>query len=239
MPEQCRRVRPVDLYDKIDAVHERSTDASAIARDVAGTAVTGARRVAEVAAWAGIRGPDKREARGEADATVGAHKNDPTVLHRLTKTLQRRWPELGHLVEEEHSEVRQRRFPRPWRAPATHEPGDGCRVMRRAERSPTGERERRIESCDRVDESALEGLGAFKRRQDGRQSSSQHGLPRTRRADEYDVVATGRSDHERSNRQVLTCDLAEIDIEGCGSGSSAECDRVRQAGSKQAEGTKR
>src|SRR5207302_7434136 len=85
-------------------------------------------------------------------------------------------------------------------------------VVRRAKRPPRDKRMRRIEeSGNRVDPCHLERFVLWQRRQDARQPTGEHRLPRPRWAAQEQVVASRRRKLERTARPLLPAYVGEIE----------------------------
>src|SRR6185437_6038632 len=88
------------------------------------------RRLAGVAAGAGIHRGDERKARGKGDAQRRARHHHTPILERLAERLERAPRKLEQLVEKEHAVVREADLSWPRNATAADESGGGDRVVR-------------------------------------------------------------------------------------------------------------
>ena len=122
--------------------------------------------------------------------------------------------ELGHLVEEEHTVVRETDLTRTWMLTAADECHVRDRVMRRPERA-FGQQPGAgwQEPGYGVDGRRLERLIERQRREDGGHSPGHHGLAGARWPDHQHVVAAGGGNLECPPRQRLTMDIREVAIE--------------------------
>jgi hypothetical protein len=129
--------------------------------------------------------------------------------HRLAQRLDRRSLELGELIEEQDSSIRQRGLSRTWRVAATDQTGGGDRVMRRAER-PLGYEARGVQASDAVHAGDLDRLRPAHRRQDRGQPPREHRLAGSRRPGEQQVVATGGGDRHRLQWDPMAAHIAQV-----------------------------
>ena len=67
-----------------------------------------------------------------------------------------------------------------------------------------------VEPRDGGDAGYFKGFVVQEGRQDARQATGNHGLPRTRSADEEDVVAARSRDFDGAARKGLTADLRKV-----------------------------
>src|SRR5207302_8414153 len=96
----------------------------------------------------------------EDDPAGGTRDRDEAVLERLAQRLQRRALELGELVEEQHTAMRQARLAGPEVRAAADNGGGGGAVGRRATRRPRDGRPLAVhEPGDGVDPRDLERGG--------------------------------------------------------------------------------
>ena len=101
---------PVDVDHQIDTVHERTADPATVAVDLPGLARARTGGVAEEPAATRVSRTNEGEPGREGQPPIGPHDGDDAVLERLAQALQCRRGELGHLVEEQHSVVRETRL---------------------------------------------------------------------------------------------------------------------------------
>ncbi len=88
-----------------------------------------------------------------------------------------------------------------------------CGVVRRSHRPAADERSpAREKPRAGVDAGHFERLLAAHRRQQPRQCSGHHGLARSGRTEQQQVVTARRGDHERTLRGLLSADLREVDL---------------------------
>ena len=133
------------------------------------------------------------------------------VLERLAQRLQRGALELGELVEEENTAMRQARLTGSEVRAAADDGGGGSAVVRRAERRPRDERPLAVhETGDGVDPRHLERGAGLERRQDSRQPAREHRLPRARWPAEEDVVPARCRQLERAPGALLPADVGEV-----------------------------
>jgi hypothetical protein len=93
---------------------------------------------------------------------------------------------------------------------AADQPRVADRVVRRAE-GPLGDEARPARQArDRVNFRQLQRGLEFERRKDGGEPLGEHRLARTRRADEQNVMSTGRRDFQRALGGELAAHLAEV-----------------------------
>src|SRR5438105_14787198 len=81
----------------------------------------------------GVGRSDKCESGGKCDRLRGAGDDNPAVFHRLPEAVENVSRELQHLVEKEHSVVRETDFSGSGRASPSDEARHGDAVMRRPE----------------------------------------------------------------------------------------------------------
>src|SRR6185295_4641952 len=98
-----------------------------------GRAAARASGVAELAARARVHRRDELERGRELGVARGARDDDAAGLERLAQRLERSTRELGQLVEEEDTVVRERDLARTRRRAAADERGCRCGVVRRAQ----------------------------------------------------------------------------------------------------------
>ncbi len=89
---------------------QRAADTPLVAFNQTGSAGAAPLGIAVEAARARVRRAHQREAGREPQPAFRPHQGDVAVFQRLPERLQRRRTELGHLVEEEHAVVRERRL---------------------------------------------------------------------------------------------------------------------------------
>ena len=166
--------------------------------------------VAQPSARTGVHGGDKLYVGGKHGRAAAARDGQASLLERLAQRLERVAPELGQLVEEEHAAVRERKLAGADGMATAEERGVGDGGVRGAERARGDERAVTQQAGDAVDRGDLDRLGEGEPRQDGRQSTREHGLSRARGPEKKDVVRPGRRDLERALGERLAADVGEI-----------------------------
>jgi hypothetical protein len=119
--------------------------------------------------------------------------------------------EFEHLVEKEHSVMREADFPgtRVWST--TDQRRIRNRMMRRPERTLRQQSSPRCHQAGNgVNRGYLERFVERQRREDPGNATSQHGLAGTRWTDKEQVVPACRGDLESTTRQQLTADIRKI-----------------------------
>src|SRR3954471_18353404 len=201
---ELERTSPRNGDDEIETVEERPGELVAIV----GKPLCGARavrpRIAARAAWTEIHRSDQLETRRKAHAPGRAGNDELTVLERLPQRLQCGTLELRELVQQQHTEMRKARLTRTQTRPAADDRRRRRTVVRCAKRRVSDQRVIGIdEPRHRVDTRHFERLLLFERRQDPRQPAREHGLARSRRAAEQEVVPSGRRELERAAATLL------------------------------------
>jgi hypothetical protein len=176
--------------DDVDSVQESARELVSVGGKPLRRAGAFGRRIASPAAGTEIHGPDEDEARREDRLPGGACDRDCALLERLTERLERRAVELGELVEEEDSVVREACFSRPRPGSAAHDGRGRCRVMGRPKRRAGHERVAgRKQPCHGVDPGNFQRLLERQPRKDAGQPPREHRLARARRAGQQQIVA--------------------------------------------------
>src|SRR5262245_22883329 len=94
---------------------------------------------------------------------------------------------------------------------SSNQSGRGHGMVRRPKRRMTEEPAAwRKSPRNRVDRADLDRFLRGERRQNPGEALREHGLPRSRRPHEEEIVPAGRRDLERAPRDELTADIAEI-----------------------------
>jgi len=88
------------LQVNVDAIEQRSRDATAIALHCVRQASARVRRIAGETAWARVHGSGEHDARGIAQRDRGAAQGDESILQRLPQRLEHVAAEFRDLIEE-------------------------------------------------------------------------------------------------------------------------------------------
>ena len=116
---------------QIDAIEQRPAYFAQIALNDRAGAAAFARRIREIAARAGIHGPDQNEVGGEGKRPVGAGQRDRRFFERLAQHFKHVAREFGQLIQEQDAVMRQADFARARRSrAAADEPGVRHGVVR-------------------------------------------------------------------------------------------------------------
>src|SRR2546425_4129070 len=102
-------------------------------------AVTFARRISEVAAWAGVHGRGEHEARGKRHADGRAGDGHVTVFERLAQHFEHVALKFRQFVEKEHAIVPERDLAWARHRAAAYQTGVADRMVRRTEGPRTDE----------------------------------------------------------------------------------------------------
>ena len=122
---------------QIEAIEQRPRDPVAIGGDPGGRARTVEARISAGAAGAEVHRADEAEVGREVCTTACSHDRDNTILERLPQGLEHRARELGELVEEEHSAMREADLAGPGDRTASDDGRRRGAVMRSAKRGLT------------------------------------------------------------------------------------------------------
>jgi hypothetical protein len=145
------------------------------------------------------------------DAVVGARDRDLAGLERLAQRVEHARIELGKLVEKQHAAVRERDLAGPRAQAAADQRRHARRMMRRAERSPVGERAAVELAGDRGDHRDLEQLGRRERWQDRGKARRQHRFAGAGRPDHQQVMPARGRDLERALGALLAADVLQVE----------------------------
>jgi hypothetical protein len=164
--------------------------------------------MAVITARARVHRGREQELGRHRDRALRAADRDEAVLERLAHGLERIAAELRQLVEEQHAEMRERDFTGPHVGAAAEQTRGRARVVRRAQRSRFGTRQR--EARRGVHLQDREALGRRRRWQDARHPAQQGTLAGAGWADEQQVVLSGSRDAQRAFRRRIAADVAEL-----------------------------
>ena len=160
----------------------------------------------------GLAHATSRKSAGKLERSRRAADADDAFFEWLAQPFEDADRELGQLVEEERSSMRERDLAGPHAGAATADERDARRaVVRRAERRARLQRRNRASSRRRVDARHLERGVAFERRHDRRQAAGEHGLADAGRPDEQQVVTAGRRGGKREARVRETAHVGEVE----------------------------
>ena len=206
-----------DIDPKVEPVHQRAGYAGEIVCSTIGGLGAGPRGFRKEAASTGVRGGDQQKTTGVAAMGIGTGDDDFPRFQRLAERLQHGAGKLGEFIQKQHAVVGERDL--SWRGstPATHDRGHGGGVMRLPEGATSGQPALPDQAGERVYHGGFQCLRGRKRRHQGRKPRGQHGLPRSGRADEQEVMAPRRSDLQRPLRPFLSLDIGQI-AGGCRGG---------------------
>ena len=225
---QLGRARARHRDDEVEPVEEGARELVAVRREPLRRAGALRGGVSSRAARAQVHRRDELEARGKDGLAARARDRDDTVLERLAQRLQHRPVKLRQLVEEQDAPVREARLAWSRPRPAADDRRRRRRVMRRAERRLLDQRSiDREHAGDGVDPRHLERLRVPERRQDPRESSREHRLPRPRRACEEEVVPARGRDLERPPRALLAPHGREVGLSADRPGGAVPLERRR------------
>ena len=199
---------------EVDAVEKRPGQAAEVL--LHGFLRAGAALRAVPAARTGIHRGNQLKIGGVGDLTGGAGDGQLSVLHRLAQHLERVAPELGQLVEKQHTPVGEGDFAgqgKPPRSARTARERDRRgRMMGCAERT-LGAFDGLLCAADRrPDTDDVQPLLVRQRRQNGRKPLRHHAFARAGRAGEQHVMPAGRRDFERPLDEVLTEHMGVVEV---------------------------
>ena len=208
---QFRGARPRQRDDQVEAVEQRTRELLAKSCQPLGGALALRARVASPAARAHVHARDELEPRRKDRPSAHSRDCDLAVFERLAQRLENGPLELGQLVQEEHSAVREGRLTRSRSRAASDDGRHRRAVMGRAKRPPVHQRPlSRQQADDGVDARDLESLVPGQLGQHPGQATRQHRLADARRPGEEEVVAARRGKLERSPRSLLSAHVGQI-----------------------------
>ena len=200
----------VDADDEIEAIEQRARQATKVTMASSLVALAVARPAA--AARTRVGGGDEEEPRRQRGAGTGPGDADDAFLERLPKGVERSGCELAELVQEEDATMAEAGFagPQTVRA-AANQRDQRTRVVRCAERGLAHHaRPGQPRTCRRVHHGGFERSRAVERRQQPDDALGQHRLAGPGRADEQQVVPTGRRQLERHASTHLAAHVGEV-----------------------------
>ena len=124
-----------DFDNHVEPVDHRPRNTRAIIAATVGRPRTGTRRVAEIAAAAGVHCGHQLEPGRVGDMMVCAGNDNLAGFKRLPQRVEHRPGELGKLVKKQHAAMGQRDLAGPRPRPATDQCRHGRGMMRVAERA--------------------------------------------------------------------------------------------------------
>ena len=143
--------------------------------------------------------------------TADPRDRDDAVLERLPQRLEHGPRELGQLVEQQDTAMREARLSGPWHSAAADDRRRRGAVMRRPERWREDDRPPRGQCPgDRVDPGHLERLVPRQRRQNARQPPAEHRLARSGRSCHEHVVLSRCRELERTAPALLAPHLGQV-----------------------------
>ena len=198
----------------VDAVEQRSADATQIFLNHSRRANAVAIRMIVVAARTGIHGRHQHKTCRIFDGKFSTRDTDFAVFERLAHHLQHLTLKFGQLVEKQHAVVRQRNFARLRISATAHQRHIGYGVMRIAERALRHERRFAVDFAGHgVYFGRFERFVQRQRRQDGRYAFGHHRFAGTRRAYHYNIVSAGSSHFDGALYIFLTFHIGKVEFE--------------------------
>jgi hypothetical protein len=185
--------------DQIDSVAKRPGDAAVIPCNIGRRAPANALFFPAKTTRARVHRGNEHETSGKDGSASGARNRHAAFFKRLSHHFEDAAVELGHLVEEENTVVRERDLAGPWSRTTTNERDIRDGVVRRPKRTPRQQPGiGRKRSGNRVDGSALERFFKGQRWKDARQTASKHRLARAWWTHKQQIVSPRRCNFERS-----------------------------------------
>ena len=138
------------------------------------------------------------------------HDLHNSFFERLTECLERFAPELGQLVEKEHSVVRQADFAGPGRVSSADHSGGGRAGVRAAERAFSNEPGWRLLGGQGMDLRDRNRFLTAELRQEPRQAARKHRLAGAGRTDEKQVVPAGGSHFQSALGPLVAPYVAQV-----------------------------
>jgi hypothetical protein len=134
-----------------------------------------------------------------------------SVFQGLPQSLEGVSPELGELVQEEHTVMGEANLPGSGNSPTPDQPTIADGVMGSSEGPAPQQRIAGSQDTgDRMNSGRLQGLLECHRGEDTGKPPGQHGLSGPRRPQEQKVMAAGRSDFQGSLHMPLAPNLTQI-----------------------------
>src|SRR5438552_11107427 len=132
------------MHTQVDAIHQGPRELPAIPLDLVGKAGALAVGIAPEAAGAWVHRGDEDEPCRVCRGAARARDGDGVLLEWLAQSVEDASRELGDLVQEQCSAMRQADFARTWRRSSADEREVRRGVMRRPERARGQDRKARI-----------------------------------------------------------------------------------------------
>ena len=196
---------------EVDAIQQRPGNPVAIAADGGPGTGAASRSITVEPARTGVHCSDQGEAAGIGHRLTGARDRNGFVLQWLPQGFEHVPAELRKLVEKENPLMREADFAGSRHAAAADQPRVADGVVRGTERAA---RHKRLSggqaSGHGMHLRRLHRLLQLEGREDSRQAPREHGLARSRRPGQQQIVPSRGRHHERALGMGLTPDVGQV-----------------------------
>ena len=199
-----------DMDMQVDPVEQRAGQPRLIIAHAARIFVAVARRIARIAAAAGVHRRHELHPRRESHMSIGARDIDLAGFERLAQRIEHRALEFGQFIQEQDAQMRQTDLTGAHLQSAAGQRRHAGRVVRCAERTGAADPPCLQRSGDRLHHRHLQRLGRGEFGQNAGQAGCKQALARSGRADHQQVVAPGGRDFERAFGGFLPLHLFQV-----------------------------